>query len=154
MRNPGKLRILVVEDNDDDITVLKRAVRSSGVECELYYARDGEEALDALAKRSEFEAMPSPDLILMNPNVPKVDGWEVLRKAKEDARVRRIPVVILTVSEREEDMVRAYDGGAASYMVKPLDPEEFKQLAQTVHDYWQFVRSRPDLGARRNATGH
>ena len=144
MQNLEKLCILVVEDNDDDINVLKRAIRDSDVRCELYFARDGEEALDALAQRGEFEAMPSPDLILMNLNLPKIDGLEVLSKAKEDERVRRIPVVILTVSEREEDMVKAYDCGAASYMVTPMDPEEFKRLAETISSYWQLVRNRPE----------
>ncbi len=148
MHNLEKLRILVVEDNDDDIVVLKRAIRDSGVKCELYFARDGEEALDALAQRGEFEAMPSSDLILMNINLPKIDGLEVLSKAREDERVRRIPVVVLSVSEREEDMVKAYNCGAASYMVKPVTPKEFKQLSETISSYWQLVRHRSDWEAK------
>ena len=139
MHNLEKLRILVVEDNVDDIKVLKRAMRDSDEKCELYFARDGEEALDALAQRGEFKAIPSPDLILMNINLPKIDGLEVLCKVKEDDRLRRIPVVVLTVSERKEDMVKAYDCGAASYMVKPVDPAEFKRLTETISAYWHFV---------------
>ncbi|MBE0636400.1 response regulator [Candidatus Bipolaricaulota bacterium] len=144
MHNLEKLRILAVEDNVDDIKVLKRAIRDSDVKCELYFAHDGEEALDALARRGTFEAMPSPDLILMNINLPKIDGLEVLSRIKEDERIRRIPVVVLTVSEREEDMVKAYDCGAASYMVKPIDPEEFKRLAETISSYWHLVRKSPE----------
>jgi len=153
MQTPEKLHILVAEYNDSDIALLKRIALSCDVECELYFARDGKEALDALAQRAKFEAMPMPDLMLVNIYLPKIDGLEVLRRVKEDERARRIPVVILTMSERQEDMVKAYDCGAVSYLLKPVEPEEFRRLTQTVHDYWQLVRKPSDSGAKRKATG-
>ncbi len=144
MHNLEKMRMLVVEHNPDDIKVIKRAMRRCDVRCELYFAFDGEEALDALAQKGGFEDTPRPDVILMSINLPKINGLEVLCKIKEDERLRRIPVIILTVSEREEDMVKAYDAGAASYMTKPIDSEEFKHLTRTISDYWKIARRAPE----------
>ncbi len=153
MLNKEKLHILVAESNAADITFLKRIAGDCDVECELYFARDGEEALDALAQRGGFEAIHSPDLILVNPYLPKLNGLDVLRKAKEDARVRRILTIVFTYSEREEDLVRAYDCGAGSYLLKPVDPEQFKQLTETVSAYWHVAGGRPSLGAKREVHG-
>jgi len=147
MQVPETVHILIAESNDHDIKHLERIARDCEVDCELHFVRDGEQALDALSQRAGFEAMPRPDLILLNPYLPKVNGLDVLREAKKDARVRRIPVIILTMSEREEDMVMAYDCGAASYMLKPVAPKEFQQLTQTVRDYWRLARRDPDPGA-------
>ena len=148
-----KLRILVAEANAADIALLTRIAADCDVECELHFARDGEEALDAFAQRGRFESMPDPDLILVNPYLPKLNGMEVLRKAKEDERVRRIPIIVFTYSERVEDLVRAYDCGAASYLLKPVEPEPFKQLTETVCEYWQVARGQPHSGAKREAHG-
>ena len=143
MHSLEKMKVLVVEDNPNDVTIIKRAMRKSDVKCELYFARDGEEALDALAQSGEFEDTPRPDLILLDINLPKINGLEVLGKIKEDERLRRIPVIVLTISEREEDMVKAYDSGAASYMTKPVDSKDFERLIQTVQDYWKIARIAP-----------
>jgi CheY-like chemotaxis protein len=144
MLNPEKMKVLVVEDNPDDVTIIKRAMRKSEVKCELYFARDGEEALDFLHREGEFEDVPRPDLILLDLNLPKINGLEVLAKVKEDERLRRIPVIVLTISEREEDMVKAYDSGAASYMTKPVDSKDFERLIGTVQDYWRIARIPPE----------
>jgi len=143
MHSLEKMKVLVVEDNPNDVTIIKRAMRKSDVKCELYFARDGEEALDALAQKGEFEDTPRPDLILLDINLPKINGLEVLAKIKEE-RLRRIPVIVLTISEREEDMVKAYDSGAASYMTKPVDSKDFERLIQTVQDYWKIARIAPE----------
>ncbi len=153
MPNRERLHILVAESNAADIMLLKRIAGDCDVECELCFARDGEEALDAFAQRGGFEAMPIPDLILVSPYLPKLNGLEVLRKAREDARIRRIPIIVFTYSERPEDLVRAYDCGAASYLLKPVDPEQFKQLTETVSAYWQVARGRPSSGAKREVHG-
>ncbi|MCX6096282.1 MAG: response regulator [Candidatus Bipolaricaulota bacterium] len=144
MLNPEKMKVLVVEDNPDDVTIIKRAMRKSEVKCELYFARDGEEALDFLHREGEFEDVPRPDLILLDLNLPKINGLEVLAKVKEDERLRRIPVIVLTISEREEDMVKAYDSGAASYMTKPVDSKDFERLIGTVQDYWRIAKIPPE----------
>jgi len=138
------MKVLVVEDNPNDVTIIKRAMRKSDVKCELYFASNGAEALDALYQTGEFADTPRPDLILLDLRLPKVGGLEVLAKVKEDERLRRIPVIVLTESEREEDMVKAYDSGAASYMTKPVDSKDFERLIQTVQDYWRIARISPE----------
>ncbi len=140
MPNPEVIKVLVVEDNPNDVAIIKRAMRKSDVKCELYFARDGEEALDFLYGQGEFEDAPRPDLILLDLNLPKINGLEVLTKIKEDDRLKRLPVIVLTISEREEDMVKAYDSGAASYMTKPVDSKDFERLIQTVQEYWRIAR--------------
>jgi len=110
MLSQEKMKVLVVEDNPDDIAIIKRAMRKSEMKCDLSFARDGEEAIDFLWRRK------SEDLILLDLNLPKIDGLEVLEKIKEDDKLKRIPVIVLTVSVAEQDMIRAYDSGAASYM--------------------------------------
>ena len=141
MLNPETIKVLVVEDNPNDVSIIKRAMRKSDVKCELYFARDGEEALDFLYRqKEEFEDAPRPDLILLDLNLPKINGLEVLAKIKGDESLRRLPVIVLTISEREEDMVKAYDSGAASYMTKPVDSKDFERLIQTVQDYWRIAR--------------
>ncbi len=140
MPNPEVIKVLVVEDNPNDVAIIKRAMRKSDVKCELYFARDGEEALDFLYGQGEFEDAPRPDLILLDLNLPKINGLEVLAKVKEDERLKRLPVIVLTISEREEDMVKAYNSGAASYMTKPVDSKDFERLIQTVQEYWRIAR--------------
>ncbi len=144
MRTLERMKVLVVEDNPNDVTIIKRAMRKSDVKCELYFAQDGEEALNALYQTGEFADTPRPDLILLDLRLPKIGGLEVLAKIKDDERLRRIPVIVLTESEREEDMVKAYDSGAASYMTKPVDSKDFERLIQTVQDYWRIARISPE----------
>jgi CheY-like chemotaxis protein len=140
MLNPEVIKVLAVEDNPNDVAIIKRAMSKSDVKCELYFARDGAEALDFLYQQGDFEDAPRPDLILLDLNLPKIKGLEVLAKIKADEHLRRLPVIVLTISEREEDMVKAYDSGAASYMTKPVDSKDFERLIQTVQDYWQIAR--------------
>jgi CheY-like chemotaxis protein len=128
-----------VEDNPNDVTIIKRGFRRSELRVELCFAHDGEEALNMLYGVGEFESIPLPDVVLLDINLPKINGLEVLAKIKEDPRLRRIPVIILTISEREEDMVKAYESGAASYMTKPVDSKDFERLVQTILDYWRLA---------------
>jgi len=139
-----RIKVLVVEDNPDDEIIIKRAMRKGDVKCDLYFARDGEEALDFLSRKNKFVDVPRPDLILLDLNLPKISGFEVLDKIKCDDRLRRIPVIVLTISEREEDMVKAYDSGAASFMTKPVDSRDFERLIETVQQYWQAAQSPPE----------
>jgi CheY-like chemotaxis protein len=134
------MKVLVVEDNPDDVTIIKRAMSKSDIKCELSFAYDGAEALQFLYHEGKFEDAPRPDLILLDLNLPKIGGLEVLAKIKQDDKMRHIPVIVLTISDREEDMARAYDSGAASYMTKPVDSKDFERLIQTVQDYWRIAR--------------
>ncbi|RLE37691.1 response regulator, partial [Candidatus Acetothermia bacterium] len=139
-----KIKVLVVEDDPNDVMIIKRAMRKSGAHCDLYFAADGEEALDFLYHRGEFTDAPRPDLILLDWRLPKMSGLEVLEQIKNDDQLRRIPVIVLTVSTSQEDMVKAYDSGAASYMNKPVDSKDFERLIQTVQDYWRIARIPPE----------
>jgi two-component system, chemotaxis family, response regulator Rcp1 len=140
MLSQDKMKVLVVEDNSDDIAIIKRAMRKSEMKCDLFFARDGQEAIDFLWQRtSEYEDAPRPDLILLDLNLPKVDGLDVLAKIKDDDKLRRIPVIVLTISLAQQDMIRAYDSGAASYMNKPVDSKDFERLIQTVQEYWRIA---------------
>jgi len=130
----------LVEDNPDDVVVIKRAFRRSGLRHTLENVRDGEEALDRLYGVGEHENAPLPDIILLDINIPKINGLEVLAKIKGNPNLRRIPVIVLTISEREEDMAKAYDSGAASYMTKPVDTKGFEELITTLEDYWRVAR--------------
>jgi two-component system, chemotaxis family, response regulator Rcp1 len=144
MLSQEKMKVLVVEDNPDDVAIVKRAMRKSEVKCELSFARDGQEALDFLYRNGEFEDATRPDLILLDLNLPKIDGLDVLSRIKQDEKLRRIPVIVLTISEHEQDMIKAYDSGASSYMTKPVDSKDFERLINTVQDYWRIARIPPE----------
>ena len=138
-----KLTILVVEDQDFDYMLIERSIKAlekSDVKYELHWVRDGEEALDFLFRRGKYASAPRPNLILLDLNLPKKNGLEVLEEIKKDEKLRKIPVVVLTVSESEEDMVRACDSGASGYLQKPTHVEDFEKLLQTVWEYWRIVR--------------
>lgn len=139
MQNHTKMKVLVVEDSPTDVKIIERTMKRSAIKCDLFFAADGEEALDFLFRRGDFSDVPRPDLILLDLKLPKVDGFEVLKEIKQNDRLRRIPVIVLTVSAREEDAARAYDSGAASYMTKPVNPEDFEKLITTVQEYWRIA---------------
>ncbi|MGC9529061.1 MAG: response regulator [Candidatus Bipolaricaulaceae bacterium] len=138
-----RMVILVVEDDPLDYELIERSVRSlekSGVRYDLHWAKDGEAALSFLFRKGDHRDAPRPNLILLDLRLPKKGGMEVLSEIKEDERLRKIPVVVLTVSTNEEEMVRAYDSGAAGFLNKPASPEDFDRLLTTVWEYWRIAR--------------
>lgn len=139
-----KLKVLLVEDNPDDVLITERALEKGDTKCELFVARDGEEALDFLRKKGKFKDAQRPDLILLDLNLPKINGLEVLAEIKKDSHLRRIPVIVLTISDAEEDMVRAYDSGASGYITKPASTVEFMKVLTTVRDYWEISELPPE----------
>jgi CheY-like chemotaxis protein len=137
------MTILVVEDDEMDYELIERSVRSlekAGLRYDLHWAKDGAEALNFLFRKGKFADAPRPNLILLDLKLPKKSGMEVLEAIKGDERLRKIPVVVLTVSTDEEEMVRAYDSGAAGFLNKPGSPEDFDRLLTTVWDYWRIAR--------------
>ncbi len=138
-----RMVILVVEDDPLDYELIERSVRSlekAGVRYDLHWAKDGEEALKFLFRKGEYADAPRPNLILLDLRLPKKSGMDVLGEIKKDERLRKIPVVVLTVSTNEEEMVRAYDSGAAGFLNKPASPEDFDRLLTTVWEYWRIAR--------------
>lgn len=136
--------ILLVEDNPGDVELTKEALEISKMKNNLYVAVDGEEAMDFLYKKGKFTSVPKPDLILLDLNLPKKDGREVLKEIKSEPGLRRIPVVILTTSESEEDVLKTYDLHANCYITKPLDLDRFIKVVKTIQDFWLSIVVLPD----------
>ena len=144
--NSDETDILLVEDSGDDAELAIHALRREHVASNIFVARDGEEALDFLFCRGPFSARSfehPPKLILLDLKLPKVDGIEVLKQLKHDQRTKAIPVVVLTSSREEQDLVRSYELGANSYIQKPVDFEKFRGTVKTVGLYWMVINQRP-----------
>lgn len=138
-----RLTILLVEDCEDDILIARRALRETDADSHrLFVVRDGLEALDYLRRAGPYtrdEAAPRPDIILLDVNMPRLDGFGVLREAKADASLRTIPVIVLTTSTAEWDVRRAYDLGANSYVVKPESFRQSVRVLGALCDYWGTI---------------
>jgi len=138
-----RMTILVVEDDPLHYELIERSVRSlekANVRYDLFWAKDGEEALDFLFRRKNYVQAPRPNLVLLDLYLPKKHGLDVLNEIKKDEKLRKIPVIVFTVSTDEEEMVRAYDSGAAGFLQKPASPEEFERLLSTVWEYWRIAK--------------
>lgn len=137
--------ILLVEDNPGDIRLIREVLRD-GVVCNgLHVAPDGVEALAFLRREGKFADVPRPDLILLDLNLPKKDGREVLAEIKADEELKRIPVVVLTTSQHDEDIFKAYGLGANCYVTKPMDLEDFMTTVSSIEVFWlTIVRLPPE----------
>ena len=127
----------------------RRALEHSRIRNELYIVEDGEEALDYLFRRGKYEnptSSPKPDLMLLDLNMPKMDGKQLLKQMRADPTLRRIPVVALTTSKQESDIIRTYDLGANSYIVKPVDMDQFINAIKVLKDYWFQIVVLPPRG--------
>jgi CheY-like chemotaxis protein len=142
-------RILLAEDNANDVELTIAALRENNVVNQIDVVRDGAEALDYLARRNAYAARAggSPVLVLLDLKMPKVDGVEVLRAVKSDPALRTIPVVVLTSSREEQDIVRSYDLGVNAYVVKPVDFRDFIDAVKMLGGFWAVV-NEPPPGAR------
>jgi CheY-like chemotaxis protein len=144
--NSRELDILLVEDNQDDMDLALHALRRDKLANSIFVARDGEEALDFLFCRGKFAQRSfnhPPKLVLLDLKLPKVDGMEVLKQVKADARTRIIPVVIMTSSKEERDLVAGYNLGANSYIQKPVDFDQFRETVKSVGLYWLVINQPP-----------
>ena len=143
----GKLRraveILLVEDNPADVRLTVEAFKEGTVRHKLSVARDGVEALDILFRRGIHNQAVRPDIILLDLNLPRKDGREVLQTIKADQTLRRIPVVVLTTSSAEEDILRSYDLHVNCYITKPVDMERFIEVVRTIENFWFNIVQLP-----------
>jgi CheY-like chemotaxis protein len=137
------VQILLVEDNPGDVRLTIEALREARVANQLSVAVDGHEALAFLRREGRYADAPRPDLILLDLNLPKKDGREVLAEIKADPALRRIPVVVLTTSEAEQDIVRSYDLHANCYITKPVDLEAFIQVVRSIEGFWLAIVRLP-----------
>jgi len=133
------VEILLVEDNPGDHRLTQEALREGKVYNNLHWVQDGVEALDFLKRRGKHADAPRPDIILLDLNLPKMDGREVLSEIKGDEELRTIPVVVLTTSKAEEDVLRSYDLHANCYVTKPVDLDKFIVVVQSIDRFWLTV---------------
>jgi two-component system response regulator len=156
--NSEELEILLVEDNQDDMDLALHALRREKLANHIVVANDGEEALDFLFCRGVFAHRSfehPPKLVLLDLKLPKVDGMEVLKQVKSDPRTKTIPVVIMTSSKEERDLVAGYSLGANSYIQKPVDFDQFRETVKTVGLYWLVINQPISVtGVRELATRH
>lgn len=137
------IQILMVEDNPDDVELTKEALLDAKVTFKLDVVEDGVAAMEFLRQEGSYRQAPRPGLILLDLNLPKKDGREVLAEIKSDADLRRIPVVILTTSSAEEDVQRAYNSHANCYITKPVDFAQFIKVVKSIEDFWFTVVKLP-----------
>ncbi len=128
--------ILVVEDNPGDARLIKEVINGNKIQCQLHLVKDGVEAMNFLNKKEEFTGSPRPDLIFLDLNLPKKDGREVLSEIKTDDNLKQIPVVVMTTSQAEEDILKSYSLHANCYVTKPLDLDQFVNVVKSIEDFW------------------
>lgn len=139
------LQLLLVEDNPGDVRLTREALKAGEVAVNLSVARDGVEAIDFLRKRGSFQTAPNPDLILLDLNLPRKNGREVLSEIKGDPDLKRIPVLVMTTSRADQDINRAYSLNANCYITKPMDLDEFLRIVRSIEEFWLKTVTLPTV---------
>jgi two-component system, chemotaxis family, response regulator Rcp1 len=142
-----KIHILLVDDNEGDILLTREALEEAHIINKISIANDGMEAVSFLRKRPPFAHVDMPDLILLDINLPKMDGTEVLSIIKSDPDLKRIPVIMLTTSSSEKDILASYDNYANCYITKPVDLDRFMDVVRTIEDFWVSIVKLPKTHA-------
>jgi CheY-like chemotaxis protein len=142
---PQPIEILLVDDNDDDVVLLEESFRDSRFLNLLQVVHDGEEAIRYLRRQGPYQSAKTPGLVLLDINMPKMNGFEVLQVMKADPLLKTIPVVMLTTSTRDEDIARSYDGGACSFVSKPVSLDKLKEVIKQFMLYWTLVSVVPPV---------
>ena len=137
------VEILLVEDNPGDVRLTQEALKEGKVLNNMSVAGDGLEAMAFLRREGKYADAPRPDLILLDLNLPKKDGHEVLAEIKQDPNLKRIPVVVLTVSQEDRDILKSYDLRANCYITKPVDLQSFIKVANSIEDFWLTIVKLP-----------
>ena len=142
-RNSRPIEILLVEDSPGDVRLTQEALKEAKVRNNLTVARDGQEAMELLNGSGAADSIPRPDLVLLDLNLPRKTGREVLEEVKGDPALRRIPVVILTTSQEERDVLGSYDLHANAYITKPVDLDQFIAVVVSIQDFWLEIVTLP-----------
>jgi CheY-like chemotaxis protein len=137
------IQVLLVEDNPGDAHLTRIALQDGKMQIQLSIVEDGVEAMAFLRRQGQYAYAPHPDLILLDLNLPKKDGREVLAEIKADESIRRIPIVVLTTSQAEEDILQAYDLRANCYITKPVGFDQFVRIVQSIEDFWFTIVKLP-----------
>lgn len=139
----GIIEILLVEDSPSDARLTQEAFRDGKISNNLHHVLDGAAAMDFLQRKPGYEDKPRPDLVLLDLNLPKLDGREVLKRIKSDPALQTIPVVILSTSEAEQDIAKAYEFHANCYITKPVDLSRFLEIVSVIENFWLMVVKLP-----------
>jgi len=138
------IEILLIEDNEGDVRLVQEALKEGKLQNRLFVVRDGVEGMDYLLKIRKYRDAARPDLVLLDLNLPKKDGYEVLAEIKKHKELKRIPVVILTTSSAETDILKTYNLHANCYIIKPLDLDQFIQVVKSIEDFWLTIVKLPN----------
>ena len=141
--NADRIRILLVEDNPGDVRLTREALKEGKVRNNLSVVGDGVEALAFLHREGSYSSAPRPDIILLDLNLPRKDGRQVLAEVKADPELRRIPIVVLTTSKAEEDILKTYELHANCFITKPVDFEHFIKVVQSIESFWLSIVQLP-----------
>jgi CheY-like chemotaxis protein len=148
------IEILLVEDNPGDVELTAEALRAGKISNQMNVVEDGESAMAFLRKQGGYAGTPFPDVILLDLNLPRKDGREVLEEIKADPQLKKIPVIILTTSQAEEDILRAYNLAANCYITKPVDLDQFTKVVQAIEEFWfTVVKLPPNMSSHEGASG-
>jgi len=137
------VEVLLVEDNPGDAELTRIALQDSKISVNLNVVEDGVEAMAFLRKQERYALMPHPDIVLLDLNLPRKDGREVLAEIKSDHNLKRIPIVVLTTSQSEEDILKAYNLAANCYITKPVDFDQFVKIVQSIENFWFAIVKLP-----------
>ncbi len=143
MNKNKTVKILLIEDNEGDVMLTQRAFEKSAMDISLNIAYDGHEGMQYLRQEGEFANTEIPDIILLDINMPKMNGKEVLEEIKNDERLKIIPVIMLTSSEAQRDILESYKRHANSYVIKPFSPDEFCDVAKKIEEFWLNTAKLP-----------
>jgi two-component system, chemotaxis family, response regulator Rcp1 len=143
--NEKIINILLVEDNPADVRLAQEALDESKLFCKLHIVTNGEEAMEFLYGKGKYINAIRPDLVILDLNLPKKDGREVLKEIKEDEYLKSIPVVILTMSTSDDDALKAYNLHANCYIIKPIDFKQFTKVVQTIQEFWFTIVKLPNF---------
>lgn len=141
--NAKQIEVLLVEDNQGDIRLMREVLKDSKVQNYLHVVNDGEEAMLFLRRQGKYSGVPEPDLMLLDLNLPGKDGREVLAEVKQDPRLKHIPVVIVTTSSAEEDILKSYGLHANCYVTKPVNFDQFIKVVHSIEDFWFTIVKLP-----------
>jgi CheY-like chemotaxis protein len=137
------VEILLVEDNEDDVVIIQEAFAQSRLVDVINTVSDGEAALAYLGREGKYKVARVPDIVLLDINMPKKNGFEVMQAMKADPRLRPLPIIMLTMSDRDEDVIRSYAYGACSYIRKPVDLDQFRRVIEQFELYWTMISRIP-----------
>ena len=137
------VNILLVEDNPADARLIEEVFKDTNVNNKIYVVKDGVEAMDFLNKKNEYSDFPKPEMILLDLNLPRKDGREVLKEVKKNDELKSIPIVILTTSSAKEDVIKTYSNHANCYITKPVDFDQFLRVITAIEDFWLKVVELP-----------